>query len=192
MGTGAWTGTGAGAAGSESIGPKDGQGRLPKHPRPMALIGYRMPETQADHILARHSYSEASAEGLTGDDLWQKAAAFYNCCKATELQAMLNTRRPSALGYSSSAIDRATFKQYWQTLSSGTALPRAGAAGASGPAGAAANPPKLQAGDISKWSGLKLKRACRERRIPCANNSQPPELIQKLSNAGWVLPEGGR
>lgn len=108
---------------------------------------------------------------------------------------MHDTQRPSSLGYSSSAIDRATFKKYWLQLSSVTVLPRAGAEvaifpPAVGPAAGAAGStlPKLRAGSIRAWPATRLRKACRERSVPCSNKSQPAELIQKLTDAGWVLP----
>jgi len=157
----------------------------------MALIRFAMPHTAADKNLARDSYSHAMAQGFRGDEVWTAAAAFYNRGKGAEIEKMRDTQRPSSLDYSPAAIDRATFKQYWQGLSAATVLPRAGAVGALFPPAAAAGKPKLVASELTLLSDNKIRAACRERGVTCSNSTQKPELMQRLFHAGWFLPEGG-
>ena len=187
-----------------TVGPRDGQGRLPKHRLQMALYGeYAMPKLAADVSLAIDSYARASAQGYRGDRLWEEAATMYNGKLGEEIAQMRSTQRPSTHHYSWYPIDRALFKKYWEQLSSTTVLQRAGAAGAvfppveSGshpvadrPAGAAGIP-KLKAEAMRGMSGRQLKEECRKRGIGCASSSQAPALKNKLIAAGWVLPEGG-
>lgn len=203
------------ASAGPTEGPQDGQGRLPKH-RKVCVFSehFAMPTTPANKALASTSMGVVKAQSLTGDKVWEAAAAAYNTSLGEVMTAMRDFGQPNP-GYSFSPIDRALLKKYWMDSSAATIFPRAGiqdpifqtAAGGGAPhagagagtgTGAGVSPaaeatPAAEAGprvltraEIQVWNGNLLRKECRRRSIRCANTTQSGVIIQKLIDGGWV------
>lgn len=158
---------------------------------------FSKPRNKDEELLAGRSFAAARAKGVQGDEVWEEAAKLYNSSLVGTIQDMRDSGLPSSCNYQFAPIDRTLFKKYWEDLSAGTVVQRAGAesaflpqpvAGGAGQAagGRAAEGRVLLYEAIKSWSGNKLKKECRSRGVQVANTTQPAECMKRLKDAGFL------